>query len=122
MVILPKESKIADTFFAQKDFIHTVSLLLEKMAEDRDFYKNVMSGLHNSGAFEDAFFTILFNRNKLWIGIANIDQQCEYVLKIYCHGFTSVVLEWLASNSKISAEKMAEYLFAALPQRLRQFY
>ena len=48
--------------------------------------------------------------------------QLSTSVEIYCYGNVINMINWLNSNSKVSAEEMAEYTLNSLPLTLRPYF
>jgi len=53
--------------------------------------------------------------------VVNPDPDLDLYIRIYCHGATMTVCEWLFGAIEASAEKIADLLDHSLPQPLREY-
>ena len=113
--------KYSERFYEEEDFIHAYSDCLEKMKQNRSFYRNI-SKKDGPNSFSSLFFQNMIENANRYIGKKRMSDEVSFALDLYWKGTTAQMVSWIQDGMKIPPHILAERFYMCLPPILRAFY
>jgi len=108
-------------FSEKKSFVETFGNALAEMREYKEFYKNIIT-YQEYPTFADSFYQEVIEDVAHYIGKGRIDEELEFSLKIYWHGATDMLVDWIKNDMKCPPDIMAKRFYENMPKRLAKYY
>ena len=110
-----------EEFYESKDFVEAFGNALEEMYRYKEFYKNIIT-YEGYPSFSDLLFDQMYSETIIHIGEKRITEDLKFAMRMYWHGVTDMMIEWIRSDMKIKPRVLVQYFYDNLPRTLIRYY
>lgn len=107
-----------------EDWRQTLADMITILESDRSFYMNALKNTVGQNSFFQAThersIELLTDMIKN-TGGDNADEEVIFEAKFYIRGISFTILDWFFSNSDYTVKQLTDYLYRAMPGKLRPF-
>lgn len=96
--------------------------LVDILDQDRNFYENALKNTIGQNSFSWTIhrkFVELVTDAVKKNGISPVDKELLFNVQFYLHGVSYSVYEWFINHRDIPTEEITEYLYRAMPEKLK---
>lgn len=103
-----------------KSYRDSTEYLLNNLKEKKNFLRVLVTEFDNK-FFVENYYDLLMDVSYDYIGLAQIDDEIEFLLSLYWFGVIYKMIGWIKSGMSLEVERLVELLYAGMPSRLQTY-
>ena len=119
-----KTWKYSENFYDGDTFVTVFERYMEELMKNRKFYMSIIKK-ESLNSFPNFFYRQMLENVEVYIKKYKrhtISEDEDFSIKLYWHGATDMLLDWIQDGMKTPPAVMAHRFYSCLPATLMRFY